>query len=86
MLHVNGREPIYMEILILVCAMSVAAPDCQKATAQHVLYAPPSDGSMVVCAREGLMYASQSNLIKPGSYAKVYCTAGDRLKHKAEVQ
>ena len=34
-----------MEILILVCAISVAAPDCQKTTAQDVFYAPPGDGS-----------------------------------------
>jgi hypothetical protein len=75
-----------MEILILVCAISVAAPDCQRATAQDVLYAPPSDGSMVDCAREGLMYAAQSNLVTPGSYAKIYCTMGDRLRQKAAAK
>jgi hypothetical protein len=74
-----------MEILILVCAVSLAAADCQKATAQHVFYAPPSDASMVSCAREGLMYAAQSNLVTPGNYAKIYCTVGNRLKQKAEV-
>ena len=75
-----------MEILILVCAISVAAPNCQKTTAEDVFYAPPGDGSMVNCAREGLMYAAQSNLVKPGSYAKIYCQMGDRLKQKAEIQ
>ena len=75
-----------MEILILVCAMSVAAPDCQKATAQHVFYAPPSSASMVDCAREGLMYASQSNLVTPGNYAKIFCKAGERTRLKAEAK
>jgi hypothetical protein len=75
-----------MEILILVCAASLAAPDCQKATAQHVFYAPPSDGSMVNCMREGLFYAAQSNLVTAGTYAKVYCAAHDRMKQKAEIR
>jgi hypothetical protein len=75
-----------MDILILVCAISVAAADCQKATAQHVFYAPPNDGSMVDCAREGLMYAAQSNLVTPGNYAKIYCTVGTHLRQKAEAE
>jgi hypothetical protein len=74
-----------MDILILVCVLSVAAPDCQKATAQHIFHAPPSEGSMVGCMREGLMYAAQSRLLRPGSYAKIFCRYGERIGHKAEV-
>ena len=75
-----------MNILILVCALSVSAPDCQKATARDVFYAPPSDGGMVNCAREGLLYAAQSNLVTPGSYAKIFCEAGHRVRQKAVAQ
>jgi hypothetical protein len=75
-----------MEIFILVCALSVAAPDCQKATSQHVFYAPPIDGSMVGCMREGMLYAAESNLVTPGHYPKVFCRFGDRLKQKAVSQ
>jgi hypothetical protein len=74
-----------MDILILVCALSVAAPDCQKATAQHIFHAPPSDGGMVDCMREGLLYAAQSRLVTPGTYPKIFCRHVERLGHEAEV-
>jgi hypothetical protein len=72
-----------MDILILVCALSIAAPDCQKETAQHMFFAPPSDGSMVNCTREGLLYAAESRLVKSGTYAKIICDAGGRAHRQA---
>jgi hypothetical protein len=31
------------------------------------------------------MYAAQSNLVGPGSYAKVFCESRDRARQKAEA-
>jgi hypothetical protein len=72
-----------MDALILVCALSIAVPDCQKATAQHVFYSPPTDGGLVNCLRDGLLYASQSRLVTPGTYAKIFCTSGTRVAQRA---
>lgn len=64
-----------MSILILVCAISLSQADCRKDTAQHVFHAPPADGGMVNCMREGMLYAANSHLVTPGTYAKVACRA-----------
>jgi hypothetical protein len=65
-----------MDILILVCALSLSAPQCQKDTAQHVFFAPPGGEDMSGCARQGLMFAAQSRLVTQGNYAKVVCRMG----------
>jgi hypothetical protein len=65
-----------MDILILVCALSLSAPACQKDTAQHVFFAPPGGEDISGCARQGLMFAAQSRLVTPGNYAKIVCRMG----------
>jgi hypothetical protein len=62
-----------MKILILVCTLATSAPDCQKNTAVDMFYAPPEAGEMSGCARQGLMFAAESRLVRPGNYAKVVC-------------
>jgi hypothetical protein len=64
-----------MEILILVCALGVAAPDCQHDTAIHVFYAPVPEPHHAGCLREGLLHAAGSDLVAPGTYPKVVCIA-----------
>jgi hypothetical protein len=75
-----------MEILILVCALATAAPDCQKDSAIHVFYAPPSPDSSAGCLRQGLLFAAQSRLVKPGTYAKVGCRYGRPVTTVAKIQ
>ena len=62
-----------MTILVLICALAVAAPDCQPDTAIHSFYAPDPQPNLVGCFREGMMYASQSGLVQQGTYSKVLC-------------
>lgn len=64
-----------MSILILVCALALSHGECTRETAQHVFYAPPVDGGMVNCLREGMLYAASSRLVTPGTYAKIACRA-----------
>jgi hypothetical protein len=73
-----------MEILILVCALSLSPPDCQRATAQHIFYAMPNSTGMAGCLRDGLFYAAQSRLVGPGSYTKIFCRYGQRISHNAQ--
>jgi hypothetical protein len=62
-----------MNALILICALTVSAPDCQKATAVDVFYAPETTASLSGCLAHGMLYASQSGLVEPGTYSKVVC-------------
>lgn len=66
-------------VVVLVCALAIAGPDCQRATAKDVLIAPEKAASDLACMRLGLMYAAESGAVVPGYYAKVRCerqTAG----------
>ena len=47
-------------VLVLVCTTSISAPDCQRATAHHTFYAPPSTSGMLGCMHDGMLYAAQS--------------------------
>jgi hypothetical protein len=68
-----------MNILILVCATAMSAPDCQKTTAIDTFYAPPAESeSLAGCFRQGMMFAAQSNLVHEGNYAKIVCSYGQR--------
>ncbi len=64
-----------MEVLILVCSLAVTAPDCSKENAQNVFFAPSVAATTmpVGCLHEGMQYAAQSNLVTPGTYAKIVC-------------
>jgi hypothetical protein len=74
-----------MKILILVCALTVAAPDCQKNTAIDIFYAPPAGDSISGCTRQGLLYAAESRLVGPGNYAKVVCQNGRPVRSIAKA-
>ena len=74
-----------MNILILFVPLG-RAPDCQQATARHSFHAPPSNGGMESCMREGMLSAARSRLVDPGSYVKVICRYADGPGHKAEIQ
>jgi hypothetical protein len=62
-----------MEILVLVCLMSVSQPDCQKATAVANVYAPEPANSMSGCLTTEMLFAAESNLVTKGTYAKIVC-------------
>jgi hypothetical protein len=75
----SGGLPMNVFVLVLVCAASIAAPNCQRATAHHAFYAPPSTSGMVGCMRDGMLYAAQSGLVDSASYAKVVCRYDDGI-------
>ncbi len=62
-----------MEVLVLVCLMSVAQPDCREGTAVANVYAPEPAASISGCFQEGMLYAASSNLVTKGTYAKIVC-------------
>jgi hypothetical protein len=82
------------EILILVCASSVSAPDCQTDTALDVMHGPVVS-SAVTCGLQGQAYVAQTSLAKrlDGAYLKIRCghlktveadADGPRLTHRAQ--
>jgi hypothetical protein len=64
-----------MEVLVLVCALGVKAPECQPETSINSFYAPGLQTSLVGCVRDGMLYAATSGLVPPDTYAKVVCIA-----------
>ncbi len=71
-----------MEVLILVCALSVSAPDCQKHTSIASFYAPDPQESLSGCMRHGMLFASQTRLVTEGTYSKVVCVPPSRKAQK----
>jgi hypothetical protein len=68
-----------MDILVLVCALGVAAPDCQPETAIHSFYAGAPQSNPAGCLRDGMVHAAQSGLVVAGTYPKVVCNPRTRL-------
>jgi hypothetical protein len=62
-----------MEALILVCSLTVSAPDCQKTNAIAVFYGPEPQESMSGCLRHGTLFAASSRLVTEGTYSKIVC-------------
>jgi hypothetical protein len=77
-----------MEILLLVCAATIAPADCQVATATHVMRPTlaAAAGAPAGCLRDGLLYAAESGLVTAGHYAKVFCRAGAAVPGRAAIQ
>lgn len=66
----------------MVCALAISAPDCVKLTAIHVFWAPESQTNMVGCLTHGMLYASQSGLVEPGTYSKIVCGMREPLARR----
>jgi hypothetical protein len=66
--------------LILVCALSIAAPDCQRETATRAFYSPDAYDNLSGCLTNGTLYAAQSRLVTAGFYPKIVCQPPYRKK------
>ena len=67
-----------MDILVLVCALGVAAPDCQPETSINSFHAPGFTTDFAGCLREGMMYAAASGMVPPDAYPKIVCVDPSR--------
>jgi hypothetical protein len=70
-------------VAIAVCLASTPVPDCHKPTAVAWIVAPETPPSATGCMMHGMRYAASSNLVTPGSYAKVFCSLGRALGRTA---
>ncbi len=63
-----------LQVLILICSISIAPADCQIETALQIINGPevPND---VMCGMHGQAYLAQTSLVPqgPGEYVKVKC-------------
>jgi hypothetical protein len=66
-------------IMILVCALSTPAKDCQKDTATQIIHAPDEQDSLTSCMLYAIRYAAESNLVTKGYYPKVFCIAPSNI-------
>jgi hypothetical protein len=61
-------------VAIAVCLSTTPAPNCHKPTSVAWIVAPESPASASGCMMHGVLYAASSNLVTPGSYAKIFCS------------
>lgn len=63
-------------VAIAVCLSTMPVQQCQELTALAWIVAPDHPPSVSGCMTHGMLYAASSNLVAAGSYAKVFCSAG----------
>ena len=63
-------------VVIAVCLLATPAKDCVRETAVSWITAPEHPDTAAGCMRHGMLYAASSNLVGPGSYAKILCSTG----------
>ncbi len=63
-----------LQVLILVCSISVAPADCQIETALEVINGPPAENEMM-CGLHGQAYIAQTSLVPrfDREYVKLKC-------------
>jgi hypothetical protein len=65
-------------VIIAVCLLATPASNCEQDTAAAWIIAPEHQATAGDCMRHGLLYAASSGVVIEGSYAKVFCSAGQR--------
>jgi hypothetical protein len=63
-------------VAIAICLSTTPASDCAEKTAVVWMQAPEDQPTAGACMMHGMFYAASSNLVTPGSYARVFCTPG----------
>lgn len=73
-----------MKTVILICALSMARPDCSTDTAVSVIQGPDA-AHLAQCGFLGQAYLASTalaNYLDGEHYLKILCTAGGRLEAK----
>jgi hypothetical protein len=55
--------------------------ECREQTAVDWIVAPEEPASPGACMMHGMLYAASSNLVREGSYAKVFCQPHGTVRH-----
>lgn len=65
---------MFYAVLIAICVVAIAPPDCEKKTATHWVVAPERQSSLSGCFKFGEEYIAQTSLVIPGeTYPKIFC-------------
>jgi hypothetical protein len=59
--------------MVLVCALGVAAPGCQRETSIGSFHAPGPQAGFGGCRRERRLYAAGAGMVPPEAYAEIVC-------------
>ena len=65
-----------MDVVILICALGIAQPDCSVSTAEAVIRGPEATGP-AMCGLHGQAYIASTSLagyLADGHYLKLNCT------------
>ena len=74
------------DVLILVCVIGVAPPDCQRNTAIDVIRGP-SASNEITCGRDGQAFLAGTALARnlDGAYVKIQCTRTASEQRQVEI-
>jgi hypothetical protein len=65
-----------LQVLILVCSVDQAPPDCQPQTALDVIVGPAA-ANEIACARDGQAYVAGTPFVVAGeTWPKILCARG----------
>jgi hypothetical protein len=63
-------------IFVAICLSNVAPDHCDRRTAVDWFPVPEQAEGLGMCAKTGYEFAAQSNLLRQGTYPKIFCSIG----------
>jgi hypothetical protein len=73
---VRGKGPFVLyTVYIAICMASMSPTQCDRHTAVDWIPAPQQVEGLGSCAQTGYEFAAESNLVKEGTYPKIFCSA-----------
>ena len=63
-------------IFVAICVSNIAPAQCDRHTAVDWLSVTEQAEGLGMCAKTGFEYAAESNLIRRGTYPKIFCSVG----------
>ena len=67
-------------VYVAICVASMSPTQCDRHTAVDWIPAPEQAQGLGMCAQTGYEFAAESNLVKAGTYPKIFCSIGGTPK------
>jgi hypothetical protein len=71
----KGISVLYT-IYVAICVASMNPTQCDRHTAVDWIPAPEQAEGLSMCAQTGYEFAAESNLVREGTYPKIFCSVG----------
>lgn len=68
-----------LEAYIAICLATIDKKDCDRTTATHYFAGVEQSEGYAGCMIHGMEFVTQSRLLKPGMYPKIWCKPVEQL-------